>query len=480
MPGNDPTSIAVDPAARNAGLANAWVEKALGWGTGELELGQTEEPKELIHGDASKLRSNAAQLRGLAKGLAAVGEGLRKLNSHEIKGETADAFRKRVSAEPKKWFQVAHACEQASGALTDVAHTVEWAQRQAREAIDTYGRGKRASERAREAHNAKVDAYNKAVDEYNSKPATDDTECAAPPKAPGAFKDPGAEDMETAREILAEARRQREAAHDRAQTKVTSTYDEHQARSSGSGTTELDFLERIKSSEEYQKSQEFREGYRKLKRLPQIWTGITAGMALWRRFGNKNAALDWLNRTKWLDSKLGSIANSGGRLSRFAGAGVRASGLAGQATKALLPFTIASGLKQAINPDHEGGRGLADRIAGGAQALGGAAALSEVAIGSGSLVAAEATLAAVPVAGWAVLGATGAYFAGSYIYDKWGDDIAAGAKSAWNATSHAVTNTVDKTVDATVNAALHPSGAVKAAEHVVDGTVNSVKKLKFW
>lgn len=461
-------------------MANAWVEKALGWGTGELELGQTEEPKELIHGDAAKLRANAAQLRGLSKGLASVGEGLRKLNSHEIKGETADAFRKRVSAEPKKWFQIAHACERASGALTDVAHTVEWAQRQAQEAIDTYGRGKRASERSREAHNAKVDAYNKAVDAYNSKPVADDTECAAPPKAPGAFHDPGAADMETAREILAEARRQREAAHDRAQTKVSNTYDEHQAKSSEGGTTELDFLESIKSSEQYQKYQEFREGYRKLGKIPQVWDGITAGVALWQRFSNRSAALDWLNRTKWLDSKLGAIANSGSKLSKFAAAGVRASGLAGKATKALLPVTIAAGLKQAINPDHEGGRGLADRIAGGAQALGGAAALSELALGSGSLVAAEATLAAVPVAGWAVLGATGAYFAGSYIYDKWGDDIAAGAKTAWNATSHAVSNTVSGAVDATVNAALHPSGAVKAAEHVVDGTVNSVKKLKFW
>ncbi|MGW7690548.1 putative T7SS-secreted protein [Streptomyces asiaticus] len=468
----------MDPAARNAGLANAWVEKALGWGSGELELGQTEERKELIHGDPAKLRANAAQLRGLAKGLAAVGEGLRKLNSHEIKGETADAFRKRVSAEPKKWFQVAHACEQASGALDDVAHTVEWAQREAQEAIDTYGRGKRASERAREAYNAEVHAYNKAVDAYNGKPSTGDTE--APPKSPGAFHDPGAADMETAQEILAGARRQRDEAHDRAQTAIKGTYDERQAKSSEAGTTELNFLESIKNNEQYQKYQEYREGYRKLKRIPKVWQTVTASVALWKQFSKGGqAAQEWLEKAGWVESRLGAIAANGGRLSRLAAGGAGAAGLMGKLNKAMVPFAIAGGLKQAINPDHGGGRGLADRIAGGAQALGGAAVLTEGAIG-GSLLASEAALAAVPVAGWAVLGATGAYFAGSYIYDKWGDDIAAGAKTAWNATSHAVTNTVGGAVDATVNAALHPSGAVKAAEHVVDGTVNSVKKLKFW
>ncbi|ASQ97295.1 putative T7SS-secreted protein [Streptomyces sp. 11-1-2] len=469
MAGNNPASTAVDPAARNAGLANAWVEKALGWGSGELELGQTEERKELIHGDAAKLRANAAQLRGLAKGLAAVGEGLRKLNSQEIKGETAEAFRKRVSVEPKKWFQVAHACEQASGALDDVAHTVEWAQREAQEAIDTYGRGKRASERAREAYNADVHAYNKAVDAYNSKPSTGDAEYASPPKAPGAFHDPGAADMETAQEVLAGARRQRDAAHDRAQTAIKGTYDKRQARSSEAGSVELNFLDSIKNNEQYKKFQEYKEGYKKLKKIPKAWQTVTASVALWKQFSQGgNAIQEWVQKFEnpaWA--------------SRLGAGGVRAAGALAKLNKAMVPFAIAGGLKQVINPDHGGGYGVADRLVGGAQVAGGAAVLggeaAAVYMGVGVTAA-----AAVPVAGWAVLGATGAYFAGSYIYDKWGDDIAAGAKTAWNATSHAVTNTVGGAVDATVNAALHPSGAVKAAEHVVDGTVNSVKKLKFW
>ncbi|MER8161625.1 putative T7SS-secreted protein [Streptomyces sp. NPDC094472] len=469
----------MDPAARKAGLANAWVEKALGWGTGELELGQTEEPKELIHGDASKLRSNASQLRGLAKGLAAVGEGLRKLNSHEIKGETADAFRKRVSAEPKKWFQIAHACEQASGALTDVAHTVEWAQRQAGEAIDTYGRGKRASERAREAHNAKVDAYNKAVDAYNSKPSSNDTECAAPPKAPGTFHDPGAADMEMAREILAEARRQREAAHDRAQTKIKATYDEDQGSCSRAQYTGLNFVEEIKNSEQFEKYREIQEGASKGSKVFGIWKGIQASKALWGQWKNGIKAADALARPGWFATKMAEIADSS---SRLAGAASRVSSgmsVAEVISKRLVPLSVATGLRQAISPDHDGAWGWGDRTAGGLQAAGGAAVLAgeTVAINAGL---ATGVAAAVPVAGWAVLGATGAYFLGSYVYEKWGDDIAAGAKTAWNASSHAVTNAVGGAVDATVNAALHPSGAVKAAEHVVDGTVNSVKKLKFW
>ncbi|RNG31116.1 putative T7SS-secreted protein [Streptomyces botrytidirepellens] len=480
MPTSGHTSTVVDPAARNAGLAGAWVEKHVGWGPGELELGQTEEPKELIHGDASKLRSNAAQLRGLAKGLESVGEGIRRLNSHEIKGETADAFRKRVSTEPKKWFQIAHACHRASGALTDVAHTVEWAQRQAREAIDTFARGKRASDRAREAHNDKVKAHSKAVDAYNSKSAVDDTECAAPPKAPGAFHDPGAADMETAREILAEARRQRDTAHDRAQSAVKGTYDEDRAGAPRAGTTELNFLEKIQNSEQYKKYTEFKEGYNKIKKLSKIRGSISATMALWQQWtkGGK-AAEEWLEKMGKGPAWLSDAAAGDGRLAGLAARGVGAAETIGKISKAMMPLAIVGGLKQAISPDHGGGRGVADRIAGGAQALGGGAVLSETALGGG-LLASEAVAASIPVAGWAVVGATGAYFAGSYIYDKWGDDIAAGAKTAWNATSDAVGSAVDNTVDTTVNAALHPSHAVKTAEHVVDGTVDSVKKLKFW
>ncbi|MEE4588580.1 MULTISPECIES: putative T7SS-secreted protein [Streptomyces] len=454
----------MDPAARNAGLANAWVEKALGWGTGELELGQTEEPKELIHGDASKLRSNASQLRGLANGLAAVGEGLRKLNSQEIKGETADAFRKRVSAEPKKWFQVAHACEQASGALTDVAHTVEWAQRQAQEAIDTYGRGKRASERAREAHNAKVDAYNKAVDAYNSKPSSSDTECAAPPKAPGAFHDPGAADMETAQEILAAARRQRNAAHDRAQTSIQGTYDQgHGEEGASDPATLLDTLAGITDSEEYKKYEEIKKDIMRPLKVLGIAKGIEAVNALFTGTSSELLARPWKTMTglKGLAEKL-RIPFSGRIPLNNPGTGAL--------DKVVLPLSVVTGLKQVIKPDHGGAQGWVDRAMGGGQAAGAASIL----------LTTEATAAAVPVVGWTVLGVTGAYFLGSWVADKWGDDIAAGAKSAWNATSHAVSSTVNSTVDTTVNAVLHPSGALKTAGHVVDGTVDSVKKLKFW
>ncbi len=464
MPGNDPTSTAVDPGARNAGLANAWGEKALGWGTGELELGQTEEPKELIQGDATKLRANAAQLRGLAKGLVDVGEGLRKLNSDEIKGETADAFRKRVAAEPKKWFQIAHACERASGALTDVAHTVEWAQRQAGEAIDTYGRGKRASERAREDHNAKVDSYNKAVDAYNSGLSSDDPECAAPPKAPGAFHDPGTADMETAQEILAGARRQRNAAHDRALTSIQGTYHQgHGKEGASDPATLLDTLAGVTDSEEYKKYEEIKKDIMRPLKVLGIAKGIESVNALFTGTSSELLARPWRTMAglKGLAEKL-RIPFSGRIPLNNPGTGAL--------DKVALPLSVVTGLKQVIKPDHGGAQGWVDRGMGGGQAAGAASIL----------LTTEATAAAVPVVGWTVLGVTGAYFLGSWVADKWGDDIAAGAKSAWNATSHAVTNTVSSAVDTTVNAALHPSGAIKTAGHVIDGTVDSVKKLKFW
>ncbi|MFJ3106053.1 putative T7SS-secreted protein [Streptomyces sp. NPDC086835] len=190
----------------------------------EMDLGQTEDKTKLIYGSPDKLRTTASHLRDLQTSFDLVGEGLKGLDSSAIKGEAADAFRETVSIEPPKWFKGADAFGKAADALASFALTVEWAQRQAQTAIDKWKAGTKASSEALDAHNKKVDDYNSAADRYNAQPEDQRDPSSLPPK-PGAFSDPGKAQMEEAQEILAEARKQRNAAADTARTAVQAARD---------------------------------------------------------------------------------------------------------------------------------------------------------------------------------------------------------------------------------------------------------------
>ncbi|MGW3569139.1 putative T7SS-secreted protein [Streptomyces sp. NPDC000941] len=197
---------------------------ALGADVDEMQLGESEDPKKLIHGSSSKLRSTAGHLTDFKTAFNNVGKGLRGLGSRSLKGKAADAFRESVSVQPKKWFTAADACEKASAALERFAGTVEWAQGQAEEAIRRYKKGRKASEDARSAHNDEVSAYNKAADAYNALPA-DKRDPSSLPDKPGTFHDPGTAEMKAAQELLAEARRQRNEAHGVAKAAVEGARD---------------------------------------------------------------------------------------------------------------------------------------------------------------------------------------------------------------------------------------------------------------
>ncbi|RNG30609.1 putative T7SS-secreted protein, partial [Streptomyces botrytidirepellens] len=183
----------------------------LGADVAEMQLGETEDPKKLIYGSVSRIRSTAKHLKDFQSAFEKVGNGLKALDSSHWKGEAADAFRDEVSVKPKEWFKAADACKKAAGALEDFAGTVEWAQGQAQDAIDAYKAAKTASEEARSAHNAKVDAYNTAAEAYNAK-VDDGKDPGKKPTKPGEFHDPGTAKAKAAQEKLDEARRQRDEA----------------------------------------------------------------------------------------------------------------------------------------------------------------------------------------------------------------------------------------------------------------------------
>ncbi|MER6393168.1 putative T7SS-secreted protein [Streptomyces sp. NPDC001523] len=190
-----------DGANAVRGGANA-VANRLGAEVGEVELGQTDDPKKLIHGSASKLRATASHLSDFQAAFDLTGEGLKGLDHDGIQGASAEAFRTKAQKQPPRWFAAADAFETAAGALNRFADTVEWAQGRAKEALNEY---KTAVEMSVAAH----DAYNKWVDSYNVAVRAKQDPL---PARPMGFTDPGTDGIKAAREKLAEARRQRDEA----------------------------------------------------------------------------------------------------------------------------------------------------------------------------------------------------------------------------------------------------------------------------
>jgi uncharacterized protein YukE len=185
------------------------VASDLGATPGEQQLGQTEEANELVHGNPGKIRESAKHLKDFSAAFDKVASGLKKVDSSGWQGEGAEAFREKFDVHPTKWLHAADACEAAGEALESYAETVKWAQDQARDAIELYIRGKKASAEA-------VQAYNRRIDDYNAKIEANQD----PGPRPEPFQDPGRDDIQAARDKLSEARKQRNSAATVAQTRV--------------------------------------------------------------------------------------------------------------------------------------------------------------------------------------------------------------------------------------------------------------------
>ncbi|RCG20732.1 RHS repeat protein [Streptomyces diacarni] len=154
------------------------VANTLGAETDELQLDQTDDPKRLVYGSPSTIRSTAGHLKDFKTAFTNVANGLKKLPKGSLKGKAAEAFWDKVGLEPAKWVKAADACEKAAGALEDFAGTVEWAQKQAGEAVKKYKDDKKddAEDQLREARSQRNTAAGRA--QTAVKAARD----AAPPK----------------------------------------------------------------------------------------------------------------------------------------------------------------------------------------------------------------------------------------------------------------------------------------------------------
>lgn len=154
-----------------------------------------------------------------------------------------------------------------------------------------------------------------------------------------------------------------------------------------------------------------------------------------------------------------------------------------------VPLAFTAGMKELLLPSHKGARGAVDRGMGLVQVVGASAAMYDV-------LGFAAATSSIPMVGWVTLGVAGAYFLGSWAWDKWGDDIKAGTKKAWNWTknkSGEAWNATKKQADEAwrdtkkqANEAWQDSkkkaketwdDTKKVAEKIVPGPI---KKAKFW
>ncbi|OIJ67517.1 putative T7SS-secreted protein [Streptomyces mangrovisoli] len=181
----------------------------LGATPGEQQLGESDDPKDLVHGNHDRIVGTAKHLTAFFTAFEKVSTGLKRVDSTGWKGEGGDAFRKKLGVHPAKWLHAADACETAAGALQSYATTVKWAQAQAQDAIDLYAKGKSSSEKA-------VEAYNKRIDAYNAKIKANED----PGPEPEPFHDPGKAGIAAARQKLAEARKQRNSAATAANARI--------------------------------------------------------------------------------------------------------------------------------------------------------------------------------------------------------------------------------------------------------------------
>lgn len=188
--------------ADKADAAGSWAAKELGAQTRELELNETDDPALLLHGDASGIRKSAGQLKKLGAAFERTGLALRKMDPSDWHGKAADRFREEVETHPKRWLRAADSFEDAATALDHYADTVEWACKQAREAVE---RWKQAQKRTLAA----VEQYRRKVDDYKQQADGDGHQR---PQEPGPFHDPGTEGRKSAEHLLKAARSQRDSA----------------------------------------------------------------------------------------------------------------------------------------------------------------------------------------------------------------------------------------------------------------------------
>ncbi|MGX1477023.1 UNVERIFIED_CONTAM: RHS repeat-associated protein [Streptomyces canus] len=218
------SDVGADGAAEKVRDLGESVNNRLGGTVAERALGESEDPKELVHGSEPALRERAGHLRKFAAAFENVGQGMRSLDPGEWRGQAADAFRAKFDVQPKQWLTAADACTAAAAALEAYADMVGWAQGRAQAAIEMYRAAEERSRKAAAAYETETKAYAQAAEQYNAK-ALAGQDPGAKPTQPGDFVDPGTAGRQEAEELLTRARRQRTDVAEDARRKVAAALE---------------------------------------------------------------------------------------------------------------------------------------------------------------------------------------------------------------------------------------------------------------
>ena len=167
------------------------------------ELGETDDPKQLVPGNAANITATARALRTRAGELEQAGVGLSRIDTAEgWSGPAGDAFRAKFHGQPRSWLTAGDSFLEAAAALDTYASTLTWAQGQAQQAINEW--------------NAAQTATKLAQTEYQTYQQQGGTQ---------PFQDPGESGRATAKKTLDSARTNLENSGNTAATMVGTARD---------------------------------------------------------------------------------------------------------------------------------------------------------------------------------------------------------------------------------------------------------------
>ncbi|MQY31464.1 putative T7SS-secreted protein [Nocardia aurantia] len=111
------------------------VADAHGADVAERELGDTDDPRELIHGDPAAIGHVHDLLQQMGDSIEKTGDALRKIDLSDWIGEAARGFHTEFEKQPKLWWTGADAMHKAAGILDTWGHAVAAAQGRAADAL---------------------------------------------------------------------------------------------------------------------------------------------------------------------------------------------------------------------------------------------------------------------------------------------------------------------------------------------------------
>jgi hypothetical protein len=118
-----------------------------------MDLGETDDPRQLVPGDPGTVTRTAAALRTRGDALHKAGTGLQRIDTTDgWSGPAADAFRAVFDGQPGKWLEAGDCFHNAAAALDTYNSTLTWAQGQAADAIQQWDNARTATSQARTQH----------------------------------------------------------------------------------------------------------------------------------------------------------------------------------------------------------------------------------------------------------------------------------------------------------------------------------------